>query len=283
MMISIPWWVKIGAKIILSRLPLAYSIWQKLGLFRHGKMDQSAYVISVFNAHGEWVGLKSHLKNRVILELGPGDSIATAIVAACYGAKTILIDSGEYISKDIDFYISLAEDLRKLGHEPPDLSAIKNIGDILDLCEASYYSEGLVSLKEIPQDSVDLIFSQAVLEHIREHEFLETMLECKRVLKITGRASHRIDLKDHLGGGLNNLRFSKRVWESDFFVNSGFYTNRIRFSKMINLMREAGFEILSSHVNRWDTIPIERSKLVADFVQESDDNLLIKEFNVVLK
>ena len=246
-------------------------------------MDQSAYVISVFNAHCEWVGLKSHLKNRVILELGPGDSIATAIVAACYGAKTILIDSGEYISKDIDFYISLAEDLRKLGHEPPDLSAIKNIGDILDLCEASYDSEGLVSLKEIPQDSVDLIFSQAVLEHIREHEFLETMLECKRVLKITGRASHRIDLKDHLGGGLNNLRFSKRVWESDFFVNSGFYTNRIRFSKMINLMREAGFEILSSHVNRWDTIPIERSKLVADFVQESDDNLLIKEFNVVLK
>ena len=282
-MVSIPWWGKIGAKIILSRFSLAYSIWQKLGFFRHGKMDQSAYVISVFNAHCERVGLKSHLKNRVILELGPGDSIATAIVAACYGAKTILVDSGEYISKDIDFYISLAEDLRKLGHEPPDLSAIKNIGDILDLCEASYYSEGLISLKEIPQDSVDLIFSQAVLEHVREHEFLETMLECKRVLKITGRASHRVDLKDHLGGGLNNLRFSKRVWESDFFVNSGFYTNRIRFSKMINLMSEAGFEILSSHVNRWDTIPIERSKLAADFVQESDDNLLIKEFNVVLK
>lgn len=282
-MVNIPWWSKIAAKVVLSRLPFGYSVWQKLGLFRHGKMDQSAYVIGVFNAHCERAGLKGDLKDRVILELGPGDSIATAIVAASHGATAILVDSGKYVSEDVNLYKSMAEDLERVGLNPPDLSSAKKIEDIVNLCGAVYHTAGLGSLKTIAQDSVDLIFSQAVLEHVREHEFLQTMVECKRVLKNNGIASHRVDLKDHLGGGLNNLRFSNRVWESDFFVRSGFYTNRIRFSRMIRLMKEAGFEIEYSKVDRWDAIPIERKKLAEEFSQESDDDLLIKGFDVVLK
>lgn len=282
-MVNIPWWSKIVAKIVLSRLPFGYSVWQKLGLFRHGKMDQSAYVIGVFNAHCERAGLKGDLKDRVILELGPGDSIATAIVAASHGATAILVDSGKYVSEDVNLYKSMAEDLERLGLNPPDLSSAKKIEDIVNLCGAVYHTAGLGSLKTIAQDSVDLIFSQAVLEHVREHEFIQTMVECKRVLKNNGIASHRVDLKDHLGGGLNNLRFSNRVWESDFFAHSGFYTNRIRFSKMIRFMKEAGFEIEHSKVDRWDAIPIARNKLAEEFIQESDNDLLIKGFDVVLK
>lgn len=282
-MVNIPWWSKIVAKIVLSRLPLGYAVWQKLGLFRHGKMDQSAYVIGVFDAHCERAGLKGDLKDRVILELGPGDSIATAIVAASHGASAILVDSGKYVSEDVNLYKSLAEDLQRVDLNPPDLSSAKTIEDILALCGAAYCTAGLASLKTIAQDSVDLIFSQAVLEHVREHEFLETMVECKRILKSHGLASHRVDLKDHLGGGLNNLRFSKKLWESDFFVRSGFYTNRIRFSRMLRLMNEAGFEIEYSKVDRWDAIPIARKSLAEEFSQESDDDLLIKGFDVVLK
>jgi len=50
---------------------------------------------------------------------------------------------------------------------------------------------------------------------------LDTMNEYCRVLSSDGIASHRIDLKDHLGGSLNNLCFSVRVWESDFSFNQG--------------------------------------------------------------
>lgn len=282
-MVNIPWWSKIAAKIVLSRLPFGYAVWQKMGLFRHGKMDQSAYVIAVFDAHCERAGLKDNLKDRIILELGPGDSIATAVVAASHGATAILVDSGKYVSEDINLYKSLAEDLRKHGLSPPDLSEARNIAEILALCRASYHTAGLASLKTITQDSVDLIFSQAVLEHVREHEFLPTMVECKRVLRDGGVASHRVDLKDHLAGGLNNLRFSKKVWESNIFVCSGFYTNRIRFSRMIRLMKEAGFQIAFSQADRWGDIPIARGKLAKEFVQESDDDLLIKGFDVVLK
>jgi hypothetical protein len=69
------------------------------------------------------------------------------------------------------------------------------------------------------------------------------MTECRRVLSDTGVASHSVDLKDHLEGGLNNLRFSEKLWESDFFVNSGFYTNRIQFYEMLNHFKEPGSEI----------------------------------------
>lgn len=155
-MINIPWWSKIIAKIVLSRLPFGYAVWQKLGLFRHGKMDQSAYAIGVFNAHCERVGLKGDLKDRVILELGPGDSIATAIVAASYGTTAILVDSGKYVSEDINLYKTLAEDLQRVGLNPPDLSSAKTIEDILALCGAAYHTAGLASLKKIPQYSVDL-------------------------------------------------------------------------------------------------------------------------------
>jgi hypothetical protein len=45
---QIPWWVIIGVKLFLSRLSLGYSVWQPLGIFRHGQMDTSEYAIRVF-------------------------------------------------------------------------------------------------------------------------------------------------------------------------------------------------------------------------------------------
>lgn len=78
--LKLPWWIKIIIKIILSRLPFDYGIWQKLGIFRHGFMDQSFYVKNVFDQHINQAGLTNFLNGKTILELGPGDSIASALV-----------------------------------------------------------------------------------------------------------------------------------------------------------------------------------------------------------
>jgi len=85
-----PWRLKIVAKIILSRLPISYTFWQNLGLFRHGRMDDASYSINVFDSHVKRAGLQGQLKDKIILELGPGDSVATAIIAYCYGARAVL-------------------------------------------------------------------------------------------------------------------------------------------------------------------------------------------------
>lgn len=283
MPVNIPWWAKIGAKMVLSRLPLDYRMWQKLGLFRHGYMDQSGYLSSVFHAHASRAGIRSELAGKTVLELGPGDSVGTALVAASHGARAILIDVGAFAVGNADFYRRLAADLAAMGLNPPDVSQASSLDDVLKACDARYLTNGVRDLSHIETSSVDMVFSQAVLEHVRRHEFAEAMRECRRVLAADGVASHRVDLRDHLGGGLNNLRFSHELWESKFFVGSGFYTNRIRYSEMLSLFEQAGFCVDVLRVDRWDKLPIRRTSLDSSFGGLGDEELLVNGFDVVLK
>jgi len=282
-MMAVPWWARIGLKLALARLPFGYSVWQRVGLFRHGAMDDSGYAIEVFDEHVRRAGLETALRGRTILELGPGDSISTAILAAAHGARAVLVDAGRFVRADVAPYQAVAAGLAKLGYTVPDLSTSVDVPDVLERCGARYLTRGLASFAEIGDASIDFIFSQAVLEHVRRHEFADTMRECRRVLKRgEGVASHRVDLKDHLGGALNNLRFRPAIWESDFFVSSGFYTNRLRFAEMLALFSEAGFEIRSTAVRRWSTMPTPRRALAPEFRRFSDDQLCIEGFDVLL-
>jgi SAM-dependent methyltransferase len=279
----IPWWVKIGVKFFLSRLPFGYDVWQKLGLFRHGSMDNSGYVRDVFNQHIARAGLDGSLAGKTILELGPGDGVATALLAACHGARSILLDAGSFASKDVTVYQKLANDLSTVGFSPPDISSAATLQCVLDACGAVYLTEGLKSFSHIETGSVDLIFSQAVLEHVRKYEFAETMKECRRVLSPNGVVSHQVDLRDHLGGGLNNLRFNEKIWESVFFVKSGFYTNRIRYSEMLKFFKDADFAVSVLDTSRWDKLPIGRADLNVHFAKLPDDELNVKVFDVLLR
>ena len=56
-----------------------------------------------------------------------------------------------------------------------------------------------------------MIWSQAVLEHLKKSEFLEIMIELRRIIKDDGICSHKIDLKDHLYTSLNKIRFSEKI------------------------------------------------------------------------
>jgi SAM-dependent methyltransferase len=278
----LPWWSRICAKLVLSRLPFGYSMWQRLGLFRHGRMDTSEYPIRVFGEHLRKSGFEGQLAGRTVLEVGPGDSVATAVIAAAHGARAILVDSGPYARADMVPYGALETALRAQGLNPPDLTGCRDVTEVLASCQARYYTRGLESLREIDTGCVDLIFSQAVLEHIRKHEFLAFMRESRRILAPGGRCSHQVDLRDHLGGALNNLRFSERTWESAFFTRSGFYTNRIGFTGMIELFREAGFEVTIGGVRRWPALPTPRGRLAREFQRVADEELCVSGFEVLL-
>ena len=92
---AIPWYIKILIKIVLSRIPAKYQLWARLNLFKHGDMLNIEYAFNVFNKHIEKAKLKN-LNNKIICELGPGDSLATALIAHSYGARSILIDAGNF-------------------------------------------------------------------------------------------------------------------------------------------------------------------------------------------
>ena len=137
-------------------------------------------------------------------------------------------------------------------------------------------------MQNLEPSFIDMIFSQAVLEHVRSNGFQHFVFECYRVLKDSGVCSHCIDLKDHIGGGLNNLRIKRFIWESNFFSTSGFYTNRIRFKKILSSFSYARFIYKDINVKRWDVLPIQRQDLDAEFSIMDDDELLISEFDILL-
>jgi len=280
---AIPWWGKIGAKIVLSRLPFGYSVWQRLGLFRHGEMDTASYATEVFDFHTRRAGIRGQLAGKTLVELGPGDSLATALIAAAHQARAVIVDTGPWARKDLANYYSLQRHLQSQGIPGPDIAQCKTIEDMLDACGAVYMTEGLKSLHSLPTDSVDLVYSHAVLEHVRKAEFAATMIECRRIIRPNGAFSNQVDLKDHLGGALNNLRFSERVWESDLFSKSGFYTNRIRFSQMLEMFQKAGFTIDALDKHTWDKLPTARNKLDESFQRLSDDELRVSGFSILLR
>lgn len=277
------WPLKIAAKIILSRLPLDYSVWKSLGLFEFGQMDKAAYALKIFDIHANAAFPNGPPKNSVILELGCGDSLASALIAPSHGvARTMLVDVGLYARTDIFYYKKLAEELRQSGRFVPDISATQNIQDMLVCLKAEYLTKGLQSLRSIPDHSVDFIWSHSVLEHVRLAEFKDTMTELKRILRPGGRISHNVNLKDHLADGLNNLRFSERIWEGSLFANSGFYTNRLRYNQMAQIFDDLGCKTISSATGSWDTIPLSRERLAFPFCDMSEEVLKVRSYHVVL-
>lgn len=279
----VPWWARIGAKIVLSRVPAKYALWQRLNLFRHGAMDRADYALRIFDQHFARSGLASGTPFRA-LELGPGDSLLSALIAASRGCAALhLVDVGAFAAVDMHFYRKAASDLRASGLQPPDVDGTRDVAEMLKACRASYATNGVASLREIPSASVDFIWSQAVLEHVRRHEFTDFIRETRRILRPGGICSHEIDLRDHLGGALNNMRLSSRWWEADWMARSGFYTNRLRRSEMIDIFEAAGFVVEVVDEIRWESIPTPPKKFAREFRDFQIDDLRTSVLTVVLR
>jgi SAM-dependent methyltransferase len=275
----LPWSLKIIFKLILSRLSfLHYGFWKQLGLFEHGRMNEPAYAEEIFRNH---YALCGQPVNFTCMEMGNGDSLITAINAHLAGAaKTYLIDVGFFANTDVSIYKNYINYINNKGTRV-DL-AFDNYSEMLNQCHALYLTNGIKSMASVPDNSVDIIFSQAVLEHVYREEFIPTVHEMYRILKHGGKASHVIDLKDHLEYSLHNLRFSSKQWESPLFHHSGFYTNRLRKNEILTIFRKAGFVTSITDEVCWDTIPVKKRKLAEPFRSMDENELLTSSFTLLL-
>ncbi|WP_326524825.1 class I SAM-dependent methyltransferase [Sphingomonas sp.] len=213
------------------------------------------------------------------LEIGPGDSLYTACSAHAAGfSGSILVDAGAWADRDLEGFRAAA---RVAGIAPDQIARWGSIDTALADLNSRYLTTGIDAMRSLADNSVDFIFSQAVLEHIRRHEYDAFIAETRRVLKPGGRSSHRVDLQDHLAHDLNNLRFGHKLWESDFFTSSGFYTNRLSYKDHVRAFEAAGYRINELNLDRFTKPTVRRAKLAREFRDRSDDELTVMAFDIV--
>lgn len=246
-------------------------------------MDDPAYAFGVFRKHFERARTVGPIEQFVGLELGPGDSLSSAVIASAFGATAYyLVDVAPIADTAVEPYRCMAAYLASQGLHSPNLDQVSSRKQVLGLCHAQYLTEGLQSLRAIPSDSVDFIWSHVVLQHVKRAEFADYLSECRRMLRPTGVCSHRIDLTDPMGKNLNHLRFSSRFWESRFVADAGYYSNRLRYSQMLTCFRDAGFVPTVTSTQRWRRLPMARTTLWREFRDLPDDELLVSAFDVLL-
>jgi len=279
-----PWWAKCAMKLALAPLPVDYRALRAFSLARHGGMRSPGFAFDVFRRHFEAADFRHKAGGFTVLELGPGDALSTAVVAKAHGAaSTWLVDVRPFATTDVAVYRRVARFVAERGLTPPDLASSRTLADVLASCSAHYGTGGVASLRALPDASFDFIFSNSVLQCVPPGELPATMRELCRVLRPQGACVHSIDLRDMMGQSLNHLRFPERVWDSAWFRQAGFYTNRLRFPDWMELFRRAGFEAEASEVNRWATLPVTREALARPFQDMTDESLLVATIRVVLR
>ncbi len=271
------WILKIVFKIILSRLNIPYDFWKKIKIFRHGKMEDFEYSRKIFEIHFKDMNRIKKINNPVIMEIGPGDSLFSMVYSRKFTSeKFYFLDVGNFANTNIMLYLKLQKKLENENYFSFKLKKTHmNFDDVLNSYNAKYLISGISSLKTIDDESIDYIFSHSVMEHIRKYEFNTLIEEMYRILKPNGVISHNINYKDHLDESLNNLRFSEKLWESNFFANSGFYTNRIPAVEIHRLFRNKGFKLTNENFGKWRKLPIKRNKINKIFNKFSDLELAI--------
>jgi SAM-dependent methyltransferase len=107
---------------------------------------------------------------KTVLELGPGINFGSALVLACHGVRPIIAD--RFLANwDTNYHPKFYSALRKTlaEHDPAaDLSPLDRLVE-----ENAYANDGIgpiersaEDLRDIPDSSIDVVVSNAVLEHL---------------------------------------------------------------------------------------------------------------------
>jgi hypothetical protein len=123
------------------------------------------------------------------------------------------------------------------------------LGDLLEAANVSYHAPADASrLDWMPEQSIDLVYSNSVLEHVAAASIPGLMSESRRVLKYGGLAAHEVGCGDHYAffdksiSFVNYLQYTDRQW--NLWNNDLNYQNRLRAPDFIRFAEGAGLEVV---------------------------------------
>lgn len=120
--------------------------------------------------------------------------------------------------------------------------------DILTTSQITYAFPADASHTDLPDHSIDIVFSNSVLEHVTVDALPAIMRETRRILRPSGVAVHCVACNDHYAhfdrsiSYINYLRFSTEEWRR--WNNSLQYQNRLRAPDFLHAAESCDFEIV---------------------------------------
>ena len=230
------------------------------------------------------------IKDKVILEIGPGNSLATGLLFLSYGAKKVfLVDRFKHLFWD-EYDINMHKKVLKLIGEkklPFATAASEAVifthnGSVnFDNHKLEYHFGDAANLP-LDNNFIDVVFSNAVLEHV--HNVKKAINEIGRVTTTGGISIHEIDLRDHFyqDTPLRLLQYPDWLWNLMTWNRPG-YTNRLRLPDYLKLFRASGFLVKKLKYTREYEGDLSKLKIVKRFQRYSNEELKVLAFFVILQ
>jgi predicted SAM-dependent methyltransferase len=259
---SVPWQAKMTTKLVLARLPISWDVWHSMGFFRHGDMDVPTHAFSVTARHFELAEQAASIPESFVgMEIGPGNSQISALCLASFGAsKVVYIDKGTLSTTTDEQWAQMEEVLHQSNSTSPRFSPTN-----VARPEIEFWTNGTDDLERIAPNTINLIWSKDVLEHVYVSELPALLKAQRRAVTDSGVCVHSVDFADHLSGGLVNTYFPNKIWESKWFRQSGFYTNRVSYDEMLQLIDEASFNVTVVDHMAFDSGKVKKGYMRNDF------------------
>ncbi|MCE7010824.1 class I SAM-dependent methyltransferase [Kibdelosporangium philippinense] len=196
--------------------------------------NATTYVQDVFDNSSERVRARRELSGAV-MEIGPGGNLGALLMYLVAGCD-------EGVALDV---VPLVTDQQKLYEDiTPDAATL--------LKKIEYRTGEPIERTSLPDNSFDIIFSAACLEHVADP--VKALRSMHDLLKPGGVTTHSIDLRDHrdFENPLAFLHHSEAVWNAA--TSRRLVTNRWRASDWLRGFQAAGFKDVTVEVH--EQIPV---------------------------
>lgn len=262
------WRIKAVIQQVLGRVPFGQEV--------HTRLQRSVGGLTNFNREcdikvDDWRIMMGHLRaasvpirEATFLEIGTGWYPTFPLCLHLAGAPRIMTyDLHRHLAPDL--VIALAD--RLALHAPLIATAsgksVTTVGrqqwkvanalrDGASLAAATgsaidYRAPGDAASTNLAANSVDVVFSNSVLEHVPPSVIEAMFAEAKRILRPGGIMFHSVNCGDHYAyvdtsiHQLHYLQFSDQEWTR--WNNSFLYQNRLRACDFTEMAKEAGFAI----------------------------------------
>lgn len=233
------------------------------------------------------------IKNAVIVEVGTGWDALPTLVLSAEGAKRVhTYDHVRHLRHDLAVRAAMEAAQRR----PSDWGALwplvktADLKSLLHRARVSYTAPGDATRTGLPDGSVDIYFSYAVLEHVPEAAARAIMDEARRVLKPDGVFYALIGLHDHYNGfdrrvsKVNFLKYPDWIW-GPLVQNRISYHNRLREKDFLDMLRFAHAEVVevNSTVDPEDVRRVRDMRIDGRFRGYTPEQLAVTQTEIIAR